>query len=89
MDLDHSHQQEVIKLYQLHTEDTQSADIQIAILTERIHLMMEESSRVPFDRTIRMFLMKLVAKRRKLLLYLKTTDTSRFDRLVSRLGLQT
>ncbi len=86
-ELDKQTKENIVREYQLHEQDTQSADLQVAILNERIHLLMEESRRLPFDRTVRMFLMKLVAKRRKLLLYLKNTDTARYDRLTARMGL--
>ncbi len=88
MELDKQTEKEITRSFRLSERDTQSADVQIAILTERIHQLMDEVRRMPFDRTIRMFLMNLVAKRRKLLTYLQATDTARYLRMANRLGLQ-
>lgn len=87
MELDKYVEEEVAKEFRVRREDTQSADIQIAILTERIRILMEEARALPWDRAIRSFLLDLVAKRRKLLSYLQNTDTARYQKVIGKLGL--
>ncbi len=87
MDLDKNTRDQVIEKYRLHKNDTQSADAQIGVLTERIQLVNDEIGRRPLDRALRMQLLNLVARRRKLMDYLKQTDSIRYQRLMERLGL--
>ena len=57
--------------FQLHEKDTGSADIQVAQLTSRINHLTEHLSAHKKDFSTRRGLLKLVARRRKLLDYLK------------------
>jgi small subunit ribosomal protein S15 len=88
MSLDKSTKDEVTKKFQLHEKDTGSADVQIALLTERIADLQEHLKRHPKDQGTRLSLLKLVGHRRKLLNYLNSTDTSRYQQLVNKLGLR-
>lgn len=88
MSLDKSTKDEVTKKFQLHEKDTGSADVQIALLTERIADLQEHLKRHAKDQGTRLALLKLVGHRRKLLNYLNSTDTSRYQQLVSKLGLR-
>lgn len=88
MSLDKSTKEEITKKFQLHEKDTGSADVQIAILTERIAELTEHLKLAPKDHSSRLALLKLVGQRRKLLDYLNSTDTERYKNLIMRLNLR-
>lgn len=88
MSLDKGTKEEITKKFQLHEKDTGSADVQIAILTERITELTEHLKRTPKDHASRLSLLKLVGQRRRLLDYLNSTDTARYQALVTKLGLR-
>lgn len=88
MSLDKGTKEEITKKFQLHEKDTGSADVQIAILTERITEITDHLKASPKDQGSRLSLLKLVGQRRKLLDYLNSTDTSRYKKLVKKLNLR-
>lgn len=88
MSLDKGTKEEITKKFQLHEKDTGSADVQIAILTERIAELTEHLKLAPKDLSSRLALLKLVGQRRKLLDYLNSTDTKRYQTLITRLNLR-
>ena len=88
MSLDKGTKEEITKKFQLHEKDTGSADVQIAILTERIAELTDHLKLAPKDHSSRLALLKLVGQRRKLLDYLNSTDTKRYQALVHRLNLR-
>jgi small subunit ribosomal protein S15 len=88
MSLDKGTKEEITKKFQLHEKDTGSADVQIAILTERITELTEHLKLAPKDHSSRLALLKLVGQRRKLLDYLNSTDTKRYQTLIGRLNLR-
>jgi small subunit ribosomal protein S15 len=88
MSLDKSTKEEITKKFQLHGKDTGSADVQIAILTERILELTEHLKGSPKDHSSRLALLRLVGQRRKLLDYLNSTDTERYKHLIVRLNLR-
>lgn len=88
MSLDKSTKEEITKKFQLHEKDTGSADVQIAILTERITELTDHLKIAPKDHSSRLALLKLVGQRRKLLDYLNSTDTERYKNLIIRLNLR-
>lgn len=87
MVLDKGTKEELTKKFQLHEKDTGSADVQIAILTERINALSNHHQAAKKDRNSRLVLLRLVAQRRKLLQYLNATDTGRYKKLAARLGI--
>ena len=68
--------------------DTGSAEVQVAILSERIANLTEHFKTHKKDNHSRRGLLMMVAKRRKLLDYLKKTDEARYSSLIARLGLR-
>ena len=88
MSLDKGTKEEITKKFQLHEKDTGSADVQIAILTERITELTDHLKRSPKDFASRLSLLKLVGQRRRLLDYLNSTDTKRYQTLITKLKLR-
>lgn len=88
MSLDQGLKEEITRKFQLHEKDTGSADVQIALLTERIVELTDHLKIYPKDNASRLALVKLVGQRRKLLDYLNSTDTKRYQMLIKRLKLR-
>jgi small subunit ribosomal protein S15 len=80
--------QELIKEYATKDGDTGSPEVQVAILSERISNLTEHFKSHVKDNHSRRGLLKLVSQRRRLLDFLKTRDTERYQALISRLGLR-
>lgn len=74
--------------FKLHDKDTGSADVQVAILTERINHITGHLENNAKDHSSRRGLLKLVARRRKLLDYLKLTAVDRYQKAIKALGLR-
>jgi small subunit ribosomal protein S15 len=72
----------------LHEKDTGSADVQVARLTERINLLTEHLKGNAKDHSSRRGLLKMVARRRSLLDYLKDTAEERYSKLLEGLNLR-
>lgn len=68
--------------------DTGSAEVQVAILTERIVNLTEHFKTHKKDNHSRRGLLKLVSQRRGLLDHLKKTDEGRYAALIEKLGLR-
>ena len=68
--------------------DTGSAEVQVAILSERIANLTEHFKTHKKDNHSRRGLLKLVSQRRRLLDHLKGTDAGRYQDLIQTLGLR-
>ena len=68
--------------------DTGSAEVQVAILTERITNLTEHFKTHKKDNHSRRGLLKLVSQRRQLLDYLRRTDEARYKTLIEKLGIR-
>ncbi|MCZ8086219.1 MAG: 30S ribosomal protein S15 [Brevundimonas sp.] len=68
--------------------DTGSAEVQVAILSERISNLTEHFKTHKKDNHSRRGLLKLVSQRRSLLDHLKTSDEPRYAALIEKLGLR-
>ena len=79
---------EVVKQYQRAANDTGSSEVQIALITVRINGLAGHFKTHVKDFHSRRGLLKLVSQRRKLLDYLKRTDTEKYRSLIERLGLR-
>ncbi|MSP55545.1 MAG: 30S ribosomal protein S15 [Myxococcales bacterium] len=79
---------EVISNFKVHETDSGSPEVQIAIFTERIIYLTEHFKTHSKDHHSRRGLLKLVGHRRRLLKYLRTTESSRYDAVVAKLGLR-
>ncbi len=88
MSLDTEKKKELIESFKVHDNDTGSPEVQIALLTERITYLTEHFKSHVKDHHSRRGLLKLVSQRKKLLNYLRTTDKTRYDKVIERLGLR-
>ena len=78
----------VIEKHRLHTSDTGSADVQVALLTYRINSLAEHLRTHKHDNHSRRGLLKMVGTRRRLLKYLSRTEHDRYLQLIAELGLR-
>ncbi|WP_091735205.1 30S ribosomal protein S15 [Phenylobacterium immobile] len=79
---------EVIKSHARGEADTGSAEVQVAIMSERISNLTEHFKTHKKDNHSRRGLLKLVSARRSLLDHLKKSDTDRYQKLIETLGLR-
>ncbi|MBF0458589.1 MAG: 30S ribosomal protein S15 [Nitrospirae bacterium] len=74
--------------YKIHEKDTGSPEVQIALLSDRMKYLSEHFKAHTKDHHSRRGLLKIVARRKKLLDYLKVTDVKRYKSLIERLGIR-
>ena len=79
---------ESITTLRLHEKDTGSADVQVAVLTERINHLTEHLKAHAKDHSSRRGLLQMVARRRGLLDYLKRTAAPRYQAALDKLSLR-
>ena len=79
---------ELIAEFAIKTGDTGSADVQIAVLTERIRNLTQHMQSHKKDFHSRRGLLMMVGQRRRLLDYVKRKDVSRYESLLKRLDLR-
>ncbi|GAP93804.1 30S ribosomal protein S15 [Leptolyngbya sp. NIES-2104] len=80
--------QEIIGQYQVHETDTGSADVQVAILTERINKLSLHLRSNKKDHASRTGLLKMIGQRKRLLAYIQKGDVDRYRALIGRLGIR-
>ncbi len=80
--------QAVIKEFAKSANDTGSAEVQIALLTDRINHLTEHLKDHPQDHHGRRGLLLLVGRRRRLLDYLANKDIEGYRALIARLGIR-
>lgn len=88
MPLTKDRKQELVGKYGRSDTDTGSAEVQVAMLTERINELTEHLRTNSKDHHSRRGLLKMVGRRRRLLRYLESSDLERYRSLVSELGLR-
>ena len=71
-----------------HDTDTGSAEVQIALLTERVNHLTEHLKVHAKDHHSRRGLLMMVGRRRRLLDYLRRNDVERYRALIAKLGLR-
>jgi small subunit ribosomal protein S15 len=79
---------ELITTHARSTGDTGSAEVQVAILSERIANLTEHFKSHKKDNHSRRGLLMMVSQRRRLLDHLKKTDDGRYTALIGTLGLR-
>ena len=85
---DNEMKSKIVQDFRLHEKDTGSADVQIALLTDRINSLTEHLQQNLKDHSSRRGLLMMVGQRRRLLDYLHSTDTSRYVAITKKLKLR-
>lgn len=80
--------QELISEYQVHETDTGSAEVQVAMLTERINKLSQHLRENKKDYSSRRGLLKMIGRRKRLLSYIAKKDVERYRELIGRLGIR-
>lgn len=79
---------QLIDKFKLHSTDTGSSQIQIAVLSERIKSLSEHLKQHKKDHNSRRGLLKLVSRRRRLLDYLKKNSLRSYEDILDKLKLR-
>jgi small subunit ribosomal protein S15 len=79
---------QIIAEYGANAQDTGSAEVQVAMLTQRIRDLTEHLKAHKHDHHSRRGLLLLVGQRRRLLNYIAKTDINRYRSIIERLGLR-
>jgi len=88
MALDSAKKAEIISAFARDEKDTGSAEVQIALLTERIKTLTEHLKKNKKDHSSRLGLLKLVGQRRRLMRYLRKKDFAKFNEVKEALGIR-
>jgi len=80
--------EKVVSDYKTHDSDTGSSQVQIALLTQRINELTEHFKVHKKDNHSRRGLLKMVARRRKLLDYLKRKNIAEYHSIIKKLKLR-
>ncbi|MEC4983642.1 MAG: 30S ribosomal protein S15 [Oscillatoria sp. PMC 1068.18] len=88
MSLTQQRKQELMSEYQVHETDTGSADLQVAMLTERINQLTKHLQANKQDHSSRRGLLKMIGRRKRLLSYIQNKNRDRYKNLITRLGIR-
>lgn len=79
---------QVIQKYRVHKSDSGSPEVQIALLSQRISQLTEHLKTHEKDHHSRRGLLSMVARRRKLINYLRDRSPERYKTLIQSLGIR-
>ena len=88
MALNTQEKQKIINKHQTHGTDTGSAEVQVAMLSERISQLSSPLQKNSHDFSSRQGLLKMIGQRKRLLNYVKQKSQTRYDSLVKKLGIR-
>ena len=80
--------QKVISEFAINKKDTGSAEVQIAVISERIKNLTEHFKNHNHDNHSKRGLLALVNKRKKLLSYLLRKDNSKYQEIIKKLSIR-
>ncbi len=86
--MDHKEKKSLMEKFATHKGDTGSPEVQVAILTARIEHLKGHLEEHKQDNHSRRGIVMMVARRRKLLDYLKKKDEARYNTLIEKLDLR-
>lgn len=75
-------------VFQRHATDTWSPEFQIGLLTDEITTLQTHLQTAPKDYDAKRSLLKKVAKRRRLLKYIKTFDVESYTKVSKKIGVR-
>jgi small subunit ribosomal protein S15 len=79
---------QIFSANQRHKSDVGSPEVQIALLSQRLSMLLTHFAMHKKDHASRKGLLNLVAKRRRLVTYLRNTDPERYKAVLLRLGIR-
>ena len=88
MALTQEKKQELMSTHQVHETDTGSADLQVAMLSERIQQLSTHLQSNQKDYASRQGLLKMIGQRKRLLGYIRKQDVTRYRALIAKLGIR-
>ena len=88
MPLTISKKQGLINSHQTHGTDTGSAEVQVAMLSERISQLTTHLQANKHDFSSRQGLLKMIGRRKRLLSYLRGISQERYSQLIAKLGIR-
>jgi small subunit ribosomal protein S15 len=88
MPLAREQKSQVISKYKIHKTDSGSPEVQVALLSQRVSELTEHVKTHQKDHHSRRGLLSMVARRRKLLKYLKDRSPERYKVLIQSLGIR-
>ncbi len=88
MALQKEKKQKIISDFRKTPSDTGSAEVQVALLTEKINMLTEHLKSHQKDHSSRRGLLRLVSRRKKLLEYLKRSNFDSYQKVIEKLGLR-
>ena len=88
MTLDTAEKQKLIETHQVHSTDTGSVDVQVAMLSKRISKLSEHLQENIHDFASRQGLLKMIGKRKRLLSYIKDKNFQQYQDLVKKIGIR-
>jgi len=88
MSIEKEEKAQIISDYAMHQSDVGSPEVQVAILSRRIKDLSLHTEKSPKDHHSRRGLVSLVAKRRRLLNYIRKNKPETYPDLIQKLGLR-
>ena len=88
MSLDTAEKQKLIDSHQIHSTDTGSVEIQVAMLSERITKLSDHLQKNNQDYSSRQGLLKMIGKRKRMLSYIKNKDVNKYATLIKKIGIR-
>ena len=88
MSLDTTEKQQLINSHQTHGTDTGSAEVQVAMLSERINRLSSHLQTNIHDFSSRQGLLKMIGRRKRLLNYMRSKSEQRYSETISKLGIR-
>ena len=88
MSLDTTQKQRLINSHQTHATDTGSAEVQVAMLSERISQLSSHLQKNNHDFSSRQGLLKMIGRRKRLLSYVRGKSEQRYTDLIGKLGIR-
>ena len=88
MSLDTAEKQKLINSHQIHSTDTGSVEVQVAMLSERITKLSDHLQKNNQDYASRQGLLKMIGKRKRMLSYIKSKDVNKYSTLIKKIGIR-
>ncbi len=88
MTLNTAEKQKLIESHQVHSTDTGSVEVQVAMLSERISKLSSHLQGNLHDYASRQGLLKMIGKRKRLLSYIKLKNTQKYQDLIEKIGIR-